>query len=295
MVHTLITHLVHLDYRFAALSSDEPSACDSRAASRDGARTSIEQERAARAAVHNIASDGRSSRNQSRESSRDGRPGQSRSNSQEPERNSQCSPAAAAPAPAEEKKAQTPEEVEHDLNEAIACVQEIDSTHMQLFVMTTVNSVLERANEYVANNENDDMERTGRTLSDEIGKEMKDNTEVKLDHMMNEISSRLTKRDITDQEHSNSEVIETSEAEKDMRKHENDIVSIATVYSSNASHKDNIKVWQENTREYGDGSVNENEAMFEGYGECDDMFIDWNTRNRRRRLQRQRLQHLFWG
>ena len=136
-------------------------------------------------------------------------------------------------------------------------------------------------NEYEANKENDDMERTGRTLSDEIGKEMKDNTEIKLDHMMKEISSRLSKLDITDQEHGNREVIATSEAEKGMRKHDNDIVNTATVYSRNASYKDNIKVWQENTREYGDGSVNEKEVMFEGYGECDYKLTDWNTRSRR--------------
>ena len=37
-------------------------------------------------------------------------------------------------------------------------------------------------NEYEANNINDDMERTGRTLNEEISKEKKDNTEVKLDH-----------------------------------------------------------------------------------------------------------------
>ena len=173
------------DYRFSALSSDGASAYDSRsggrgrsggrADSRDGkqrtgmggrgrgaARTSMEQEReAALAAVRNIASGGPSSRNQSRESSRDGRPGQGRSDSREARRSSQrvapAPAAAAAPPPAEEKKSQTPEEVErktrslldeylhlHDLNEAIACVQEIDSTHMHLFVMTIVNSVLER-------------------------------------------------------------------------------------------------------------------------------------------------------
>ena len=179
------------DYRFSALSSDWASVYNlhsggrgrsgGRADSRDfkqrsgmaggrgrgapggAARTSMEQEReAALAAVRNIDSGGPSSRNQSRESSRDGHPGQGRSDSREAWRSSQrvapapAEAAAAAPPPAEEKKAQTPEEVErkiksllneylhlHDLNEAIACVREIDSTHMHLFVMTIVNSVLE--------------------------------------------------------------------------------------------------------------------------------------------------------
>ena len=140
----------------------------------------------------------------------------------------------------------------------------------------------EITNEYEANNENDDMEWTGRTLVEEIIKEKKDNTEVKQDHMMNETSSSLTECDITVQEYSNSEMNETSEAEKDMRKHENDIVSSATVYSGKASHKDNIKACQENTRENVEGFVNENEAVYEGYGECDDMYTDWDTRNRRR-------------
>ena len=154
------------EYRFSALSSDGAAAYDSRSGGRGhgAACTSMEQEReAALAAVRNIASGGPSSRNQSRESSRDGCPGQGRSDSWEALSSQRVAPApaeaaaAAAPPPAEEKKAQTPEEVErktkslldeylhlHDLNEAIACVREIDSTHMHLFVMTIVNSVLER-------------------------------------------------------------------------------------------------------------------------------------------------------
>ena len=127
---------------------------------RGDACKSVDQEKeGALFTVRNIASGGPRSCNQGRESSRDGRQCQSRSESQETRRSSQynTSAVAAAPPPAEKKKAQKPEEVErktkslleeylhlHDLNEAIACVQEIDPTHMHLFVMTILNSVLER-------------------------------------------------------------------------------------------------------------------------------------------------------
>ena len=127
-----------------------------------GRLCSMEQEReAANTSMRKIASGGPCSPNQSQESSQDGCPGQGRSDPWETRRSSQHipsapPPAAAAPLTSKEKKAQTLWEVEcktnslldeylhlHDLNKAFACVREIDPTHMHLFVMTIVNSVLE--------------------------------------------------------------------------------------------------------------------------------------------------------
>ena len=153
--------------KFSVLSSDGApvkDSCDGKQHSsmvvraRGGAHTSMNQEREAPlAAVHNGGSGGRSLRNHNRESSQVGHPGQGRSNLLEAQTSTQHSAVAAAPPPTKEKKAQTPEQVkrktkslldeyldQHDQNEAIESVQEIDPTNRNLFVKTIMNSVLER-------------------------------------------------------------------------------------------------------------------------------------------------------
>lgn len=118
-----------------------------------GGRASMEQEReAAIAAARNINIGGPSSRNQSRESSRDGR----RSDSQEVGRQQQRPPIAAAttgPALAtktEDVKRKSKALIEEylslkDLKEAAACTKEIDPSRMNVFVVSAIEMVLEKS------------------------------------------------------------------------------------------------------------------------------------------------------
>jgi len=121
----------------------------------------MDQDReAALAAARNIASGGSGSRNQSRESSRDGRRGQSRSDSREARRPPTAPSSTMPPSKPPAVAAQTPEEVErktkaildeylsnHELEEAVLCVREIEPASIHLFVYHIINNVLERTQE----------------------------------------------------------------------------------------------------------------------------------------------------